>query len=275
MKMAKMAALLGLATVVGTASAQTITQGDAKFQLLTPAFSITNGDTFFYQDSNFTDWQYKYTWYWRQQNNNTNSLFAKFDSPTTFTSGNKTRITFANTGAGANGVERLTGELDWDRSQGWAEPAPASTHLFTRATLGAHPGNGPARVFNFFHLCDMDLPGGVPNPAPPMTARTPAASAGTFTEASSFEFAKITSDGAGVAPRHQLGQCAPRPALQRLGRPGQQQRPVLQRRRVRVPVDVDAQPGRDPHGPRRPGREHRGVRRGPVLGRHQPRQRGG
>jgi hypothetical protein len=191
MKTAKMAALLGLAMVAGTASAQTITQGNAKFQMLTPAFSVTNGDSFYYQDNNFTDWQYKYTWYWRQQNNNSNSLFAKFDSPTTFVSGNKMRLTWTNTGAGVSGFERLTGEFVIVLKDG---PNPRQSRVFTRATLGSHPGNAAARVFNFFHLCDMDLPGGVPNPAPD-DSQNFSGNTGTFTEASSFEFAKITSDG--------------------------------------------------------------------------------
>jgi hypothetical protein len=191
MKTAKMAALLGLAMVAGAASAQTITQGNAKFQLLTPAFGAVNGDSFYYQDANFTDWQYKYTWYWRQQNNNTNSLFSRFDSPTTFTSGNKTRLTWTNTGAGVNGFERLTGEIVITLKDG---PNPRQSRVFTRATLGAHPGNAAARVFNFFHLCDMDLPGGVPNPAPD-DSQNFSGNTGTFTESSSFEFAKITSDG--------------------------------------------------------------------------------
>lgn len=191
MKTAKMAALLGLATVVGTASAQTLTQGNAKFQLLTPAFSVTNGDTFFYQDNNFTDWQYKYTWYWRQQNGNSNSLFAKFQSPTTFTSGNKTRITFSKVGTGAVGFELIDAEFVIVLKDG---PNPRQSRLFTRAKLGAAADNATPRVYNFFHLSDMDVPGGSPNPAPD-DIQNFSGHTGTFTEQASFEYAQVTSDG--------------------------------------------------------------------------------
>lgn len=199
MKTAMMAALLGLATVVGTASAQTLTQGNAKFQLLTPAFSATNGDAFYYQDNNFIDWQYKYTWYWRQQNNNSNSLFSRFDSPTTFVSGNKMRLTWTNTGAGVSGFERLNGEIVITLKDG---PVARQSRVFTRATLGSHPGNATARVFNFFHLCDIDVPGGAVNPAPD-DSQSFSGHTGTFTESSSFEFAKVTSDGS--ESRHDTG----------------------------------------------------------------------
>ncbi|MBL8885551.1 MAG: hypothetical protein JNK16_02730 [Phycisphaerales bacterium] len=173
------------------ASAQTLLDGNAKFQMLTTTFSVTNGDTFFYTDGTTTDWQYKYCWYYRTENNNQNSLFSKLDTPSVFTQNNKSRITYTNAGPGVAGNERFNTEFLITLRDG---PVANQARVYTRVRFTASSANAAARTFNIFHLCDMDMPGGSPN-ASTDDRQTWAGNTGTFSETSSLNKGTVASDG--------------------------------------------------------------------------------
>lgn len=171
--------------------AQTLTDGDASFQMLTPTFSLSLGDATFRTDGpSSPDVQYKYAWYYRTQNNNQNSLLSLFDNPVTFTQGNKTRLTWTRTGPGVVGNERLDLEAIISIRDG---ASPGQARVFARVKLTSNITNTAPRTFNLFNLNDIDLPGGTPNPAPD-DSLSYSAGRGTFAEPSSTNVGEVIAD---------------------------------------------------------------------------------
>jgi len=88
--------LTGLVVAAGTShavKAQTITDGTATFQMLTPAFATTLGDATLRNEGVASpDILYKYCWYYRTEVSGSNTVMSKWDTPTAYTQGNQTRL---------------------------------------------------------------------------------------------------------------------------------------------------------------------------------------
>jgi hypothetical protein len=186
-------ALCGLAAFAsGVLAGGTITAGNASFRLLgTPsAFDSNLGDCTLLTDPGMIDQGYKYTWYYRTQNNNQNRFMSFLDSPVETYSGNTATIRYTNAGPGVAGFERFDATITVTLEDG-LQPDQArvrSTCVFTsRAST--------TRVYQLFNLIDLDLAGGVPNSAPDdVFAYNLFTSTVTQTEASSDNVAIIHAD---------------------------------------------------------------------------------
>ncbi|MBL8885550.1 MAG: hypothetical protein JNK16_02725 [Phycisphaerales bacterium] len=156
--------VVGLVVAAGSsvgAFAQTISDGTATFQMLTPAFATTLGDATLRNEGVASpDIQYKYCWYYRTEVSSTNTVMSKWDTPTAYTQGNQTRLTWTNAGPGVAGLARFNAELVLRLRHG---PGLNQTRLFSKMTFQS-AADSP-RLFNLFHLADLDMPGGTPNAA--------------------------------------------------------------------------------------------------------------
>jgi hypothetical protein len=182
----------------------TINSGNASLQLVGPTvFSSSFGDANMRIDgASSPDQLSKYTWYYRTQNNNINSVMSKFDtaSPETYVGDTATAV-YTNAGPGVAGFERFNATITTKLEDG-ANPNEVrvtATCLFTSAAT-------TTRTYQVFVVADLDLAGGVPNPGPDdRISFDPTTFTATHTEASSSNFGKI----AAITPsRWQVGDAS-------------------------------------------------------------------
>ncbi|MBY0111337.1 MAG: hypothetical protein K2Y21_00840 [Phycisphaerales bacterium] len=171
------------AAVAPLSLAQTLTHGDATFSLIpNPPFSSSLPDTNFKTDPTSGDYMSKYSWSYRTQFNNQNSLMSKLDNPVVFTSGNLCRMTWTNAGPAPAGQERFNAELTITLVDG-ANPKQARLFSVMKFQSAA---NSPV-VYQIFNLNDIDMPGGTPNPQTDDSVLFISPGEAVFSEQASFE----------------------------------------------------------------------------------------
>jgi hypothetical protein len=171
------------AAVAPLSLGQTLTHGDATFSLIpNPPFSSSLPDTNFKTDPTSGDYMGKYSWSYRTQFNNQNSLMSKLDNPVVFTSGNLCRMTWTNAGPAPVGQERFNAELTITLIDG---ANPKQARLFSVMKLQSAATS--TLTYNIFNLNDIDMPGGTPNPQTDDSVRFLSPNEAFFTEQASFE----------------------------------------------------------------------------------------
>ncbi len=171
------------AAVAPLSLAQTLTHGDATFQLIpNPPFSSTLPDTNFKTDATSGDYMAKYSWSYRTQFNNQNSLMSKLDNPVVFTSGNHCRMTWTNAGPAPVGQERFNAELTITLIDG---ANPKQARLFS--VMKFQSAANSRLTYQIFNLNDIDMPGGTPNPQTDDSVRFLSPNEALFSEQASFE----------------------------------------------------------------------------------------
>jgi hypothetical protein len=138
-----------------------LTSGNAQLNLLESGgavFAASNGDAGFAPDGGLpaNDQLFKYTWYYRTQNNNTNRLFSSLDTPTKTVSGDTATFTWTNAGPGAVGNERFDATLTVKLTDGGTANA---AKVESTMTFKASAGNAAARTYQIFNIVDLDLSG--------------------------------------------------------------------------------------------------------------------
>lgn len=153
-------AAVGVACAASVAlAAPTITQGNATLQLIpTVPFSSSLPDSNLRPDG-LADYLGKYGWSYRTPFNNQNRLMSDLDTPTVFTSGGLTRITWTNAGPGPSGQERFNAELEIEIIDDLVNPN--ACRVFSKMTVQNNANS--TLTYNFFHLADIDMAGGSPN----------------------------------------------------------------------------------------------------------------
>lgn len=171
------------AAVAPSSLAQTLTHGDATFQLIpNPPFSGTLPDTNFKTDPTSGDYMSKYSWSYRTQFNNQNSLMSLLDNPVVFTSGNKCRMTWTNAGPAPVGQERFNAELTITLIDG---ANPKQARLFS--VMKFRSAANSTLTYQLFNLNDIDMPGGTPNPQTDDSVLFISPDEALFSEQASFE----------------------------------------------------------------------------------------
>lgn len=171
------------AAVAPLSLAQTLTHGDATFSLIpNPPFSSSLPDTNLKTDPTSGDYMSKYSWSYRTQFNNQNSLMSKLDNPVVFTSGNLCRMTWTNAGPAPAGQERFNAELTITLVDG---VNPHEARLYSVMTFQSAANS--TLTYQLFNLNDIDMPGGTPNPQTDDSVLFPAVNQALFSEQASFE----------------------------------------------------------------------------------------
>lgn len=171
------------AAAASTCLAQTLTHGDATFQMVAlPPFSSSLPDTNFKTDPTSGDYMAKYAWSYRTQFNNQNSLMSKLDNPAIFVNGNMCRMTWTNAGPGPSGQERFNAELTITLIDG---AGPKQARLFS--VMKFQNAANTRLNYQIFNLNDIDMPGGVPNPQTDDSVTFVSPEKAVFSEQSSFE----------------------------------------------------------------------------------------
>lgn len=183
------------AAVAPLSLAQTLTHGDATFSMVAlPPFSSTLPDTNFKTDASSGDYMSKYSWSYRTQFNNQNSLMSKLDNPAVFVNGNMCRMTWTNAGPAPVGQERFNAELTITLIDG---ANPKQARLFS--VMKFQSAANSTLTYQIFNLNDIDMPGGTPNPQTDDSVVFISPEEAVFAEQSSFENA--VAKGLNVARR--------------------------------------------------------------------------
>ncbi|HEX8876225.1 MAG TPA: hypothetical protein VF777_05715 [Phycisphaerales bacterium] len=171
------------AAVAPLSLAQTLTHGDATFQLVpvTP-FSSTLPDTNFKTDASSGDYMSKYSWSYRTPFNNQNSLMSALDNPVVFTSGNQCRMTWTNAGPAPVGQERFNAELTITLVDG---ASPGQARLFS--VMKFQSAANSRLTYQIFNLNDIDMPGGTPNPQTDDSVSFVSTNEALFSEQATFQ----------------------------------------------------------------------------------------
>jgi hypothetical protein len=180
------------------AHAGTITSGNASFNMLAPAFGTNNGDSAFITDTGGTDQCFKYTWYYRTPNNNTNRFMSSLDTPVESYAGDTATFTFTNAGPGVAGAERFDATIQTKLS----DAATANKSRVVGTCQFKNHANTTI-TYQVFVLVDLDLAGGGANPGTDDSITLDTVTSNALqTESSSANFANIQA----VAPtRWQVG----------------------------------------------------------------------
>ncbi len=190
MKTSRLALAVALAAGLASTHAQTITDGNASFNLVGPiVFSTNNGDCTFLTDTAAVDQGFKYTWYYRQPNNNQNHFMSFIDTPAIAFAGNSVTYTYTNAGTGPGGVERFDASIKLTITD---KPAPNTARVNSEVRFKNI--NPVAVTFQLFNLVDIDLSGTATNDVTQVTSISNGIA--RVTESSSANFAEIQGEGA-------------------------------------------------------------------------------
>jgi len=191
MKNLRLALLAAMTASLCSASAQTtLTNGNASFNLLGPTvFDAPFGDCTLLTDTGATDQGYKYTWYYRAPNNNTNRLFSSLDTPASSFVGNTANIVYTNAGPGPSGVERFNATITVKLTDG-----PASNMVRINHEVRFKNINLVTVTYQLFNIVDFDLSSTATNDVTQLTSIPDGIA--RFTESSSSNYAEAQGEGA-------------------------------------------------------------------------------
>ncbi len=166
MRTAARALVVSCLAALNAANAVVISNGNATFDMIGPTvFDAPFGDCTLITDPGAVDQAYKYTWYYRTPNNNTNRLFSSLDTPASSFVGNTATLTYTNAGPGLAGVERFDAVITIRLTDG---PAPNQVRLNHEVRF---KNINPVTVtYQLFNIIDMDLSGTVLDDATQMTS---------------------------------------------------------------------------------------------------------
>lgn len=192
----------GVAAVVlmsaGAALGGDIVSGTSRMTILqsgpfaTP-FDAPNGDGAIFAPNGSTDQLYKYSWYYRTELDSSPRIMSSLTTPTSSFVGDTARFVYTDTGPG---VSQGGGRFDATiTAKVVGLPDPAQTRVQGSFTIKNR--NSTTRTFRLYHIVDLDLPGGTPNPSTDDALnKLPAGPTFRQTELASSSFAEISGPGA-------------------------------------------------------------------------------